>query len=208
MKTKTNIKALFLGLLFIINTSALTQAQENTFEPDFYKKSVQIQNTGMYILSGWALSNLANGIYQYTQSEGSQKYFGQMNALWNVVNLGIASTAIYKNKRLNHMDYDPETLARKHMQSERILLLNAAVLDLAYVATGFYLKQRASESGSDMHRMEGYGNALILQGSFLMVLDACLYGLLRHHRSQFNHKINISIANNGVRVRYILPNHS
>jgi hypothetical protein len=52
-------------------------------------------------------------------------------------------------------------------------LLNAG-LDVAYIATGFYLKERSKNSSSS-ERLRGYGNSLLLQGGFLLMFDVALY---------------------------------
>jgi hypothetical protein len=56
---------------------------------------------------------------------------------------------------------------------QNILLLNAG-LDVAYIATGFYLKERSKNSSSS-ERLTGYGNSLLLQGGFLLLFDVALY---------------------------------
>lgn len=56
---------------------------------------------------------------------------------------------------------------------QNFLLLNAG-LDVAYIATGFYLKERAKNSSSP-ERLRGYGNSLLLQGGFLLAFDIAFY---------------------------------
>ncbi len=56
---------------------------------------------------------------------------------------------------------------------QSFLLLNAG-LDVAYIATGFYLKERSKNSSSS-ERLRGYGNSLLLQGGFLLAFDVALY---------------------------------
>lgn len=56
---------------------------------------------------------------------------------------------------------------------QSFLLLNAG-LDVAYIATGFYLKER-SKNSSGAERLRGYGNSLLLQGGFLLLFDITLY---------------------------------
>ncbi|MFN9666429.1 MAG: DUF6992 family protein, partial [Bacteroidota bacterium] len=55
---------------------------------------------------------------------------------------------------------------------EKLLLLNTG-LDVAYISTGLYLRERGLRLNSD--RNKGFGNSLILQGSFLLVLDLVQY---------------------------------
>jgi hypothetical protein len=51
-------------------------------------------------------------------------------------------------------------------------LLNTG-LDAAYIATGLYLRERGLRLNND--RNKGFGNSLIFQGSFLLVLDLVQY---------------------------------
>jgi hypothetical protein len=96
-----------------------------------------------------------------------------MNVAWNLVNLGIASIGYYSSM-------NPDTTItlmnslKEQSNIEKILLFNAG-LDIAYVMTGFYLKERAKSSENNSDRFKGYGNSLILQGTFLFVFDLILY---------------------------------
>ena len=51
---------------------------------------------------------------------------------------------------------------------QNLLLLNAG-LDVAYIATGFYLKERAKNSSSS-ERLRGYGNSLLTSGRLSFVV--------------------------------------
>ena len=93
--------------------------------------------------------------------------------MWNVVNLGIATFGY-----INAVNSDPASMTNLEIINDynslqNLLLLNAG-LDIAYVATGFYLKERAKNS-SGSERLHGYGNSLLLQGGFLLLFDAALY---------------------------------
>jgi hypothetical protein len=48
-------------------------------------------------------------------------------------------------------------------------------LDLAYIAGGFYLMERAKNTTNRPERLKGYGKSVILQGSFLFVFDIILH---------------------------------
>lgn len=146
----------------------------------FNEKRKQITQIGMLTLGGWALSNIAvNGILM-TQASGSRYYFYQMNTFWNVVNLAIAGFGYYDNMQLA-----PETLSLSASTDEfyslqKTLLFNAG-LDIAYMAGGLYLLEKAKNTEAQQARFNGYGRGLLLQGAFLLVFDTVLYFILDAH---------------------------
>lgn len=151
----------------------LLHAQNSTFSSQNYaQKSFDLQKKGMIILGSWATLNLISGSTGYFLSENNSKYFHQMNAGWNIVNLGIAGFALYS---LSHTDPNSFSYpaAISELQSlDKILLFNAG-LDVGYIAAGAWLWERGLRKNSN--RLEGYGKSLIIQGGFLLVFDVVLY---------------------------------
>lgn len=171
MNEKTRI--LFLTLL-LIPISQLT-AQENFSDSllSFHKSRMAINETAMLALGIWASGNILTGAYGNFNSRGEAKYFHQFNALWNFVNLGIATFGY-----LNAVNSAPSAISNleildDYTSLQSFLLLNAG-LDFAYIAAGFYLKERAKNS-STSERLKGFGNSLLLQGGFLLLFDVSLY---------------------------------
>lgn len=137
----------------------------------------EINRTGMLVLGSWALINLGSGIYGNAQFSGQQKYFHQMNAMWNTVNLGLATAGYFSAKSLL-TDPTLSSVLSEQMSLENIFLLNTG-LDVGYVMAGFFLRERSKNSSNNKNRLAGYGNSLLLQGGFLFVFDLIMYGL--HH---------------------------
>ena len=148
---------------------------------DFYIKSNQINTTGMYVLGGWAVSNLAGGAIGWANSTGSAKYFHQMNVFWNTVNLGIAGFALYNNLYADINLLSADEMLSKHIKTENLYLINAG-LDVVYIGTGFLLKHFSTTSPNKQDLLKGYGNSVILQGGFLMAFDLIMWGIQRNHR--------------------------
>lgn len=148
---------------------------------DFYIKSNQINTTGMYVLGGWAVSNLAGGAIGWANSTGSAKYFHQMNVFWNTVNLGIAGFALYNNLYADINLLSVDEMLSKHIKTENLYLINAG-LDVVYIGTGFLLKHFSTTSPNKQDLLKGYGNSVILQGGFLMAFDLIMWGIQRNHR--------------------------
>jgi len=165
-------------ILFL--TFGLTLAGENDLA-SFNEARNTLNKNGMLVLGSWALANIATGGIQTFQEEGSRKFFYQMNAAWNVVNLAIAGFGYY-----GAVSADTALTLYKSISAqqsiESILLFNAG-LDLAYMAGGAWLIEKAR--GNKRHdRLKGYGQSIILQGGFLLVFDAALYWMHRSNHYQ------------------------
>jgi hypothetical protein len=155
-----------LLLLISINCRAQDSLQTLNFNRN------HIKNTGMQVLGSWAAANIIVGGIGCASTSGSTKYFHQMNAIWNVANLGVALlgyTATIKDK--NHVYTEQESLDEQH-KLEKLFLVNGA-FDFVYIGAGLYLKHRGDINNSDQNR--GYGSAIILQGAFLLLFDATMY---------------------------------
>lgn len=205
MKITTYLKIFLTILVFTSISSIKLQGQENYSLNDFTIKSTNIQNAGMLILGGWAISNITSGAEGWAHESGVRKYFNQMNFLWNTVNLGIAGFALWNSNKKPDNQSGTDNL-KQHLTAEKTLLVNAAILDIAYIATGLYLKNLANLTNNNAEMLSGYGNALIMQGSFLFVLDSFIYSTLRIHRSNFNKAINISFTGNSIKFKYNINN--
>ncbi|MCG8372348.1 MAG: hypothetical protein MI700_02390 [Balneolales bacterium] len=150
----------------------MLHAQTSDFDPDFYyQNSVSIQKTGMYILGGWAFLNILSGYYGNQNYSGETKYFFQMNAAWNLVNLGIAGAGLY-GASTAAIDISTSEMFSAMNKFDRILLINAA-LDVLYIGAGSFMLHRGLDKNSS--RLIGYGRSVILQGGFLLIFDLGLY---------------------------------
>ena len=124
----------------------------------------------MLVLGGWALANIVSGTTLSFTTKGEAKYFNQFNALWNTINLGLALNGLFNTGT------DSLSLLNSvtgHQTLQNIFVLNAG-LDLAYIATGLFLKEKAKNSDKK-DILNGYGNSLLVQGAFLLVFDAAMF---------------------------------
>ena len=101
-----------------------------------------------------------------------------MNLYWNIVNLIIAGAALY-----GIISGDPTTQSllqslKLHVWYKKILYLNVG-LDVAYIMLGSYLKER-SRTSPKTEQLQGWGQAVVLQGLFLFLLDLVLVVLLEY----------------------------
>ena len=140
----------------------------------FNDKRETHQKNAMLTLGSWAAINITGGLILQNNSTGSQKYFHQMNAGWNTINLGIAALGYWRASRTQ----DQKTFAsswKKFEGYQKSLLFNAG-LDMGYVAGGFYLIERSRRfNDTKSKQFNGWGRSIILQGAFLFGFDIVAY---------------------------------
>lgn len=154
----------------------------------------------MLVLGSWAAANIALSPILVSSSSGSEKYFHQMNGYWNGVNLVIAGLGYY-----NALKADPNGLSmsqslKEQQKIENALLFNAG-LDLAYIAGGFFLQERAKNNIANADRLQGFGQSLVLQGGFLFIFDIGYYLVQKNHGGKlFSLVDNLAIHPSGFRL--------
>jgi hypothetical protein len=192
------LSALLLLILSIAPT--LLHAQMQEFGPDFYYENpISLQKSGMIVLGTWAGLNIFSGSIGYFRTGNERKYFHQMNAAWNLVNLGIATFG-YLGATNAVTDITSTEMIAEMSKFDRILLINAG-LDLAYIGTGVYLWNRGLKKESD--RLLGYGRSIVVQGAFLLVFDLILYSLHSPLTSDLmNNSGQVSFTGNGFRISF------
>ncbi|WP_448529898.1 DUF6992 family protein [Raineya sp.] len=199
----------FLLLLFLLGNYVVL-AQSDTFLQDFKKFRSQYKKTnrvGMWILGSWAVGNmLASGaVLAFAKPQGESKYFYQMNIMWNTVNLGLAGLGLYQNYQSDDL-ISWQSVLSDHHQMQKILLFNAG-LDVGYIMTGFFLKEKAKTAQKLPERLRGWGKSLILQGAFLLAFDVGL--TIAHSKNgskmqKFLENIQLKSTENGIGLIYFL----
>lgn len=155
-------------------------AQDTAFLETYNRERIHTTRTAMLVLGGWSVVNIATGLTAMGQTGGEAKYFHQMNAIWNVVNLGIATAGYFGTRRLNPAGYNMQGSIREQNKIEKIYLVNGA-LDVAYILGGLYAREYGkNRSGREQDRWKGYGSSIILQGGFLLLYDVVNISI--HHK--------------------------
>ena len=157
---------IIFGLMFI-----RAEAQTN-HDPEWDHDLFEFQKQGMIALGSWAAGNFLVSGYQMSRTQGKTYHFHQMNVFWNTVNMGIAVSGYLGALHGTTGLPDMEILSEYHRFS-KILLVNTG-LDVAYVMTGLYLKERSKQVTKHQQRFAGYGKSLLLQGGFLFLFDLIL----------------------------------
>jgi len=162
---------LWLGLyspLWAQETTGLAAALE-----EFNVQHDRFDHTGMLVLGSWAVANMVVGGIGMARTQGQVRSFHQMNFFWNVVNLSLAASGYFAYLKSDPAGYTLyETMAR-HNTIKTILLLNTG-LDVAYMVTGGWLRERSKHVTKHQDRNRGWGNAILIQGAFLFVFDLAM----------------------------------
>lgn len=199
------MKQLFLLLCMLLH-ALISPAQENTFLYQQNKERINSTKTAMLVLGGWGVANIATGLIGNSTAGGEAKYFHQMNAVWGVVNLGIATASYFGNRKLNPGKYNWQGSVQEQHKIEKIFLVNGA-LDLAYMAGGLYLREHGKRKlyGTGHDRGKGYGNSFILQGAFLLLFDGINFTLHHTHGKKLFQRfdeLQLSVAPGGIGMVY------
>jgi len=187
-----------VAIILLAATAHVSQAQNLE---DFNTKRFNTTRKGMLVLGGWASANLIASSLLKQNATGSDRYFYDMNMYWNAVNLLIAGVGYMSVRHENPSEYNLSQSVIQQHQTEKILLFNSG-LDAAYVMTGLFLREKGLRESSD--KWEGYGNSLILQGSFLAVFDMLFYMSHRKNAKQLNQlmqSITLGPAGVGLKIK-------
>lgn len=190
----------FLASFFLIFSFYMVLAQDYQ---GFGYDHLLINKRGMYILGTWGIANIVSGGVSWKNGAGENKYFHQMNLMWNTVNISIAVGALIS---IAHKDYSTLTnseILSDQIKSQKLFMINAG-LDLVYIGGGLLLKKIGERKKQRRDLMKGYGNSIMLQGGFLLVFDGIFYFLQQNHRMDFLQNLSINLSNTGYQLGYTL----
>ncbi len=140
--------------------------------PTWNERRLSTNRTAMFVLSGWAVGNLVVGGLGFgLEKDERLRWLHLGNAAWNVVNLALGVVGLISDWRTDPKSFDAKQSLVEGEKQQKVLLVNAG-LDVAYLAAGAFLWQRG-EATSDP-RFAGLGQALLIQGAFLLGFDVVL----------------------------------
>ena len=161
----------------------------------FEKQRVNITKKSMMVLGGWSAVNMITSAFATKTNNAEMRYFHQMNVLWNGINIGIAALG-YLGAGFENIKNPALSSVLKHQNgNEKTYMLNLG-LDVAYITSGFYLKEK-SKSEREPAKLTGYGNVVLFQGSFLLLFDTFMYFLHHNHGKQLNKLLDKVKLNGG-----------
>jgi hypothetical protein len=200
----------FITLCILVSNGVLAQSNvelDTVYKLNanfFWQKNLQLQKTNMYVLASWAGVNIIQSAIGTTNATGSSEHFFRMNIYWNVVNAGVAAAGLYGVKKKIAKQISLTEIYTEQQKLEKILLFNTG-LDVGYVFAGLYLNEKGKRTNN--LQSQGFGNSLLLQGSFLLVFDVIQYFLYRQQGKQVDNLFKnaaFTVNNNGIGLVYRL----
>jgi hypothetical protein len=166
---------------------------------------LQIDRTGMRVLGAWGLASTVAGVAGAVSAKDEEwKRFHQMNAVWGIVNLGIAGLGYMGAGREMKKSFSNTEALHAYESDKRLYLINGG-LDVLYIASGVFLTEHAKHSGDDAAMYRGFGKSLILQGAGLLLFDASMF--LAHNRQDkawYKALQGVCITGDGIGWRYAI----
>ena len=188
-------KLILIGIIAFATMPCFSQ--QNTALDIYNRERNKITKTGMAVLGGWSAANLIYSGIATGQTHGTNLYFHQMNVMWGGINMGLAALGYLGVKNKNGLSLVQSL--KQQVGLEKTYLLNAG-LDIAYVATGLYLKER-SKSRANPQKLKGYGESIMLQGAALLLLDGVMFTVHNLHGKKLYKlvdKTQIGFTGNGI----------
>lgn len=148
---------------------ALTLSAPSFDLPTWNAERLKTQGVGLGVLGAWAVGNIAVGAVGAALSTDERErwvYLGSL--LWNTVNLALSVIGLATQWNANPASFDAKASLAASNSSSTIYFVNAG-LDVAYLATAAFLWQRGASTSDP--RMVGVGQALLIQGGFLLAFD-------------------------------------
>lgn len=197
-----------LVFLLVACLVPFAQAQEiDVFHQYKHELNTHSRN-GMIALGSWATGNLIVGTAgALTTEPGSMMFsFHLMNASWNVVNLGIALPAYFGARKRLKKQYDIPGTFKLQRQQETVFLINM-VADGLYIGTGVFLQEFGNRYSNTQVRdsFKGMGYSLLMQGGFLLIFDAVMFGIHKSHWNKNRSKIWEQLEFNGTSIKWNIP---
>lgn len=186
---------LIAALLFaVMNSFCQSQTDLNTFN----RQRNKITKNAMIVLGSWSAVNLIYSGIATGQTHGTNLYFHQMNVMWGGINLGLAALSYIGLKNKDGMSLVQSL--KQQAGVEKTYMLNAG-LDVAYIASGLYLKEKGKTCTKNAQKFKGYGESIILQGAALLLLDGVMFTVHNLHGKKLYRmmeKTQVGVTGNGI----------
>lgn len=125
------------------------------------------------LLSIWAAGSVIKGgaIALMGKRTGRRQWltFGRQTAMWGAVDALIAGAGALSRSRRGELTQEQVDAEARKLRN--LLLINAAA-DVVYIAGGAHIAYHAGREGTSFRMTRGDGLAIVIQGAFLLALDA------------------------------------
>ena len=199
-----HIKYLYFISLFLV--SSCSYGQEISFGDTitaYNNKRMHVNKTGMEVLGSWGIANIVDGgIGYFTAKQDEWKYFHEMNALWGIVNTGIATLSLVNGRKEREENLNARQAYDVYKKSKKIYLVNGG-LDLVYMAAGVVLTKYGQNTKTNSALFTGFGRSVVMQGAFLFIFDSFMYTTHGRYDGKWRRIIDeINVSTNGVGIRH------
>lgn len=201
------MKAIAFTLLFMsLSFSQLLYAQQNVFSDSaqvLNEARIRTNQHGMKVLGTWGIANIAaGGIGYFTAKDDEWKAFHEMNAIWGVVNTGIAVMGYAGSRKELQEKLSCSKLLQRYEGTKRLYLINEG-LDVLYMGTGALLWLHGDNTAHSPAMWRGFGKSLVLQGAFLFVFDNVMFASHQKRNSKWYQLLqDVCVTNNGLGLNY------
>ena len=179
--------------------STLTAFSQQRSALDLYNRERnKITKNAMIVLGGWSAANIIYSSIATGQTSGTARYFHQMNVMWGGINLGLAALGYLGTRNIDGLTMSQSL--KQQAGIEKTYMFNAG-LDIAYIASGLYLKERSKNASKNPQKLKGYGESIILQGAALLLLDGVMFTIHNIHGKKLYKmidKVQIGATGNGL----------
>lgn len=200
MQTSSMYKIYFLFVCFAATYNGFSQ---QTTLSTFEQQRINYNKKGMALLGGWSAANIIVSAFAGKTGNQQTHYFHNMNVMWNSVNLALATVSYISASKETTNNLTLTNVLNHQNKTEKLFLFNAG-LDVAYITGGFYLKEKGN-SKVNPSKLKGYGNAVVVQGGFLLLFDAIMYAVHNKHGkalNTFTDKVQLAGSAAGVAMVY------
>ena len=191
-------------LIVCLSISIITFSQVSSITA-FEQQRINYNKNGMLLLGSWSASNIIVSAFASKTNNQQAHYFHNMNIMWNSVNLALATAGYISAVKETTNNLTLSNVLNHQNKTEKLFLFNTG-LDVAYVTAGFYLKEKGN-SNINPAKLKGYGDAVIMQGGFLLLFDAIMYAMHNKHGKNLNNftdKVQLVASPLGVAMVYHL----
>ena len=195
-----------LSLLMLASVICFSSFSQQSFNDSIAFTRNYTTQKAMIVLGGWAAANIATGFIIAGQAHGEAQYFWRMNAYWNLINEGLVIMGYLGARQAMQKKIRTCGIEAAQMSIEKLYAFNFG-LDLAYIATGFFLREKGINSTSlkSQDQLKGYGSSIAVQGGFLLVMDGFMIWIHHKNSSRLNKKLkgfDLAATPNGVGLVY------
>ena len=194
-----------ISLLIICLTIGIATFSQVSSLTAFEQERIKYNKKGMLLLGSWSATNIIISAFASKTNNQQAHYFHNMNMMWNSVNLALATVGYISASKETTNNLTLSNVLNHQNKTEKLFLFNTG-LDVAYVTAGFYLKEKGNSDINPV-KLRGYGDAVAIQGGFLLLFDAIMYVVHNKHGknlNKFTDKVQMIASPLGVAMVYHL----